>query len=342
MSQTNQRKIQHIEAFAHDAGIERAGQHFDRIHLSHRALPECNLADVSPQTTLLGKTLSFPFLISSMTGGDHPEILKINQNLAKAAEQQQVALAVGSQRVLFKSADAQASFALREWAPNVPLIANIGAVQLNYELDTRHFQQAMDVLEADAIYLHLNALQEAVQPEGDTDFTGLIEKMARLRDQLNRPVWIKEVGCGFSKPDLEKLVEYGFDTIDVAGHGGTSWSRVEQHRGALHDLGLAFQDWGIPTPRALRNTLEFPGIRTRIASGGIRNGLDMIKCVIIGANLCGVAAPLLTPALDSGEKVATTIERFQHEFRVAMFLLGCTTLEQLSGNESLIEYADWY
>ena len=342
MSKTNQRKIEHIEAFAHDAGIERAGRHFDRIHLSHRALPECNLADVDTQTSILGKALSFPFLISSMTGGDHPDILKINHNLAKAAEQQSVALAVGSQRVLFKSEDAQASFALRELAPSVPLIANIGAVQLNYELETRHFQHAMDVLDGDAIYLHLNALQEAVQPEGDTNFSDLIEKMARLRDQLKRPVWIKEVGCGFSKSDLKKLVAYGFDAIDVAGHGGTSWSRVEQHRGAPHDLGLTFQDWGIPTPMALRNTLDYPSIHTRIASGGIRNGVDMIKCVIIGANLCGVAAPLLAAALDSSETVAETIKRFQHEFRVAMFLLGCTTLEQLSGNESLIEYADWY
>ena len=342
MSQTNQRKIEHIEAFAQDADIERAGHHFDRIRLSHRALPNCNLADVDAQTSILNKALSFPFLISSMTGGDHPDILKINRNLALAAEQQKVALAVGSQRVLFKSEDAKASFSLRELAPSVPLIANIGAVQLNYELETRHFQHAIDVLDADAIYLHLNALQEAVQPEGDTNFVGLIEKMARLRDQLNRPVWIKEVGCAFSKPDLEKLVEYGFDAVDVAGHGGTSWSRVEQHRGAPFDLGLTFQDWGVPTPIALRNTLEYPSIQTRIASGGIRNGLDMVKCVIIGANLCGVAAPLLAPALDSCESVEETIERFKQEFRVAMFLLGSTTLEQLSGNESLIEYANWY
>jgi len=166
--------------------------------------------------------------------------------------------------------------------------------------------------------------------------------MARRRDQRHCPVEIKEVGCGFSKSDLKKLVEYGFGTMDVAGHGGTSWSRVEQHRGAPFDLGLTFQDWGIPTPIALRNTLEFPSIQTRIASGGIRNGLDMVKCVIIGANLCGVAAPLLAPALDSSESVEKTIERFKHEFRVAMFLLGCTTLEQLSGNESLIEYANRY
>lgn len=336
---TNDRKIEHIRAFDRDPAIERDARYFDKIHLLHRALPEIDLSEVDASVQLFGKKLSFPLLISSMTGGNHELVRKINTNLALAAEHCQVAMGVGSQRVMFVDEQARSSFELRQYAPSTVLIANIGAVQLNYGFTHKECQAAVDTLGADALYLHLNPLQEAVQPEGDTNFKGLAAKISDLSKNVSVPLMLKEVGSGLSPADIELGMKAGISYFDIAGSGGTSWSRIEhQRRVNLQDnLGLAFQDWGIPTPLALKLLTDAHHTEaTFVSSGGVRDGIDMVKSVILGASFCGVAAPLLQPAMESAEAVIDVIERFRREFITAMFLLGMPDVASLFRNESLI------
>ncbi|WP_415896644.1 type 2 isopentenyl-diphosphate Delta-isomerase [Neptuniibacter sp. QD72_48] len=334
---TNDRKLEHIRAIENDPLTDRSGRYFDRIHLMHRGLPEVALNDVDSSCEFLGYQLSFPLLISSMTGGDHQLVKQINHNLAKAAQATGVAMAVGSQRVMFTSPEAKESFALRELAPDVPLIGNLGAVQLNYGVDLEQAQQAIECLGADALYLHLNPLQEAVQPEGDTDFSHLAEKIESLVTQLDVPVFLKEVGSGLSPADIELGLKAGIKTFDLAGTGGTSWSRIEHHRRKdQSDLGLKFQDWGIPTPVALKMASPYRDVATLVASGGLRDGIDMVKSVILGASLCGIAGPLLKPAMESADAVIAEIEKIKAEFRTAMFLLGVRDIASLYNNRALV------
>lgn len=342
MSSIKKRKAEHIEIVANDAAMDRRKFYFDDIRLTHRALPEISLADVDPSVEFLGKKLSFPFLISSMTGGSGEEIRLINHNLARAAEAEGVAMGVGSQRVMFHDPAARASFDLRGAAPHALLFGNLGAVQLNEGMTLTQIRDAIDVLKADALILHLNPLQEAVQPEGDIDFSNLREKIAEVVQGLlvlsegegGTPVIVKEVGAGMSKADAELLIQAGVKMIDVAGTGGTSWSRIEAARSGDSSLGECFQDWGVPTPDALRALSGLDA--TLIASGGIRTGIDMAKAMILGASLCGVARPLLTPAMESIDAVRSVIQRIRKEFVTAMFLLGVQNIEQLQGNRSLI------
>lgn len=336
------RKLDHLRAIVNDPEIERARSGFDSISLTHRALPELDLDAVDTSTEFLGKPLSFPLLISSMTGGAGDEIERINRNLAEAAEETGVAMSVGSQRVMFTNPEARASFDLRGFAPSVPLIGNIGAVQLNAGLSLDQCAEAVAVLGADAIYLHLNPLQEAVQPEGDRDFSGLVKKISELVNHIDVPVLIKEVGAGLSAPDIAKAYDAGVRHFDVAGRGGTSWSRIEYHRRSedADDLGLVFQDWGLTTVESLleaRDVLGQKGDPTKlVASGGLRDGIDMAKSMILGADLCGMAAPFLIAAQESSARVVEKIKRLRREFQTAMFLLGCSDISALQGNTALI------
>jgi len=334
MSLINKRKAEHVELVATDASMDRRKFYFDDIRLTHRALPEVNLADIDPSIEFLGKTLSFPFLISSMTGGPDTKLELINWNLAAAAEAEGVAMGVGSQRILFDDPSAATSFELRSVAPETLLFANLGAVQLNYGMTVDQIRSAMDVLKADALMLHLNPLQEVVQPEGNTDFFNLWKKMEQLFQTLEKPVIVKEVGTGISKADAERLIEAGAKVLDVAGAGGTSWSRIESARSSDSSLGECFQDWGIPTPDALK--VLAPLDVTLIASGGIRSGIDMAKAMIFDASLCGMARPFLKPAMESADAVREVIRRIKREFVTTMFLLGLENIEQLQGNKGLL------
>ncbi|MFP8965964.1 type 2 isopentenyl-diphosphate Delta-isomerase [Pokkaliibacter sp. CJK22405] len=333
---TNDRKIEHIRVIEDDAGVDRDGQHFERYQLMHRALPEINLEDVDTRVELFGKTLSFPLLISSMTGGDHALVERINRHLAEAAEITGVAMGVGSQRVMFTHPAARRSFELRDVAPTALLLGNVGAVQLNYGFTDQHLNDALDVLKADGLFLHVNPLQEAIQPEGDTRFSGLTERIADVVGRIDAPLILKEVGSGLSPADIELGLKAGIRFFDLAGTGGTSWSRIEHHRRSSGQLGLRFQDWGLPTPVALEMSRPYHSQATFFASGGLRSGLDMIKSVILGARLCGLAAPFLAPAMISTEAVVQEIEVLRQEFRVAMFLLGVSTFDQLHRNEALL------
>jgi len=330
-----QRKQDHIDAILQDSQIERSQGGFDAIRLMHRGLPECNLAQIDTTSTFLNKTISFPFLIASMTGGAAENLGNINRHLAEAAEACQVPMAVGSQRTMILDQAAQQTFALRQYAPTVPLIANFGAVQLNYGFGVDEAKRAIETLEADALYLHLNPLQEVIQPEGDTNFANLADKIHQLSQQIDVPIILKEVGAGLSPKDIELGLQAGIQHFDVAGRGGTSWSRIEAHR-ADNPLGFTFQDWGLTTLEALKLSLPYQSSAFFIGSGGIRNGIDMVKTVIMGGRLCGVAAPLLSPALDSTEKVVQQIEQFKQEFTTAQFLLGIQQMDGLHLNNALL------
>ena len=338
MEEINQRKLEHIQIAAQMQGVDRACSYFDGVRLGHCALPELNLAEVDTSVQFLGKRLTFPLLLSSMTGGNHEQARTINRNLAEAAEMAGVAMGVGSQRVMFSNAAARDSFSLRSVAPNALLCANLGAVQLNYGFGLAECWAAVEVLQADALMLHLNPLQEAVQPEGDTNFSGLADKIGAVASELEVPVIVKEVGCGISRADVLRLQAQGVRYIDVAGAGGTSWSFIEQQRGVagVCSLGMAFRDWGIPTPLALEQLRGLDGVEL-IATGGIRSGMDMVKAMVMGASLCGMALPFLQPAMAGVEPVLVVIERLRKEFRVAQFLLGCSSAGQLSVQEYALE-----
>lgn len=334
-SDITRRKQDHIDYLLKDSDIERAQTGFEKIQLMHRALPELNFDQIDSHCHLFNKTLDFPLLISSMTGGANQNLVQINQNLAQAAERCKVALAVGSQRAMIEDPSARKSFDLRRYAPTIPLLANIGAVQLNYGFGAEQAKMAVDILQADALILHLNPLQELIQPEGDRNFAGLADKIHQLTGQIDVPIVLKEVGCGLSPSDIQLGLEAGIRHFDLSGRGGTSWSRIEAHR-AQTNLGLTFQDWGITTVQALELAKPFQSQADFFASGGVRNGIDMVKSVIMGGCVCGLAAPFLAPAMQSSDAVALHIEHLKQEFQSAQFLLGAANFEQLFLNSALI------
>lgn len=336
MKDIQSRKVEHVQIVAGEETMDRQKFYFDDVRLTHRALPEIDLAAVDPSIELFGKRLSFPLLISSMTGGGDRLLRNINANLAAAAEAEGVAMAVGSQRIFFTEPTARSSFDLRGVAPTTVLLSNLGAVQFNAGMTAAHARAVVQVLKADALCLHLNPLQEAVQPGGDTCFAGLCDRIAGLVRELDCPIVVKEVGAGISPLDAERLIGAGVRFLDVAGAGGTSWSRVEGARSDDSTLGELFQDWGLPTPLALRQLAPFRDRATLIASGGIRSGLDMAKALVLGASLCGVARPLLKPAMESVDAVRAEVQRLKREFVVAMFLLGTKSVSELVGNDALI------
>lgn len=303
----------------------------ERLRFIHRALPELDLEKVDLQVQLFGKRLASPLLISSMTGGT-AEAGELNRRLAEAAQATQIAIGVGSQRAALENPELAETFNLRRHAPDALIFANLGAVQLNYGYGLQQCQQAVDMAGADALILHLNALQEAVQPEGDVHFSGLAEKIAAICSGLPVPVIAKEVGWGFSEEDARLLQEAGVAAIDVAGAGGTSWSQVEMHRAesdSQRRLAAAFLDWGIPTSEAILNVRRAAPELDVIASGGLRSGLDIAKCLALGARLGGMASPFLKAAAISTEKVIETIAEVRREIQVCMFAAGAGQVEAL-------------
>jgi len=240
---------------------------------------------------------------------------------------------------MFTHPTARDSFRLRDVAPDTLLLANLGAVQLNCGFGVEECRQAVEVLGADGLYLHLNPLQEAVQPEGEARFAGLADKIGDIAARLPVPVIVKEVGCGLDVADVEILLGRGVRFFEVAGSGGTSWSRIEhlrQPRIDGHDLGLVFQDWGIPTPLALERLRHLKNRIVLIASGGIRTGIDMVKAMVLGASACAIALPFLRAAFRSRTDVEMLIEILRKEFRLAMFLLGVQRVEDLIGRDELL------
>jgi isopentenyl-diphosphate Delta-isomerase len=333
-AQTEGRKLDHIRiVLGEDVAAKGVHAGFAAYRLPHYALPEIDLAEVDTRTTFLGKPLRAPLLISSMTGGA-AAAEKINLALAEAAEQLGIAMGVGSQRAAVADPRLAATYQVRKVAPHIPLLANIGAVQLNYGFGVDHCRRAVEMIEADALILHLNPLQEAVQPEGNTNFKGLLAKIEEVCNALEVPVIAKEVGNGIGARDAQRLYDCGVRIIDVAGAGGTSWSEVEKYRqpdaqGAR--VAGAFGDWGIPTTECIRQVRAALPEATIIGSGGVRSGVDVAKAIALGADLAGTAKPALASAIDErgAEAVVEGLQAFIRELRVAMFCAGCVDLRAL-------------
>ncbi|NUM48686.1 MAG: type 2 isopentenyl-diphosphate Delta-isomerase, partial [Anaerolineales bacterium] len=303
----------------------------ERYRFVHRALPEIDLETVDLAFPLFKRGLRAPILISSMTGGTE-EAQRLNRTLAEAAQATGIAMGLGSQRAAIEHPDLAETFRIRQFAPDILLFANLGAVQLNYGYGIDECRRAVDMLEADALILHLNAVQEAVQPEGDTRFAGLAGKIEQVCRALPVPVIAKEVGWGFAEEDVRLLINAGVAAIDVAGAGGTSWSQVEMYRAQTESqkrLAAAFIDWGIPTADAILNVRRVAPTLPIIASGGLRTGIDIAKSIALGASLGGMAGPFLKAAAQSVALTVQTIEEIQREIRVCMFAAGAGSIEQL-------------
>jgi len=303
----------------------------EKYHFIHEALSELDMDDIDTGLTLFGKRLDAPILISSMTGGT-PQAGTINRRLAEAAQSTRTAMGVGSQRAALEDAKQAKTFQVRKYAPDILLFANLGAVQLNYGYGIDECRRAVDMIEADALYLHLNPLQEAVQHGGDTNFKGLAQKIESICKKLEVPVIAKEVGWGFSERTARLLADCGVFAIDVAGAGGTSWSQVEMHRAPdefTRDLAATFVGWGIPTAESILNVRKVVPDMTVFASGGLKDGLDIAKCVALGATLGGMAGNFLKAAAVSTEQAVEIMKLTKRQIQVTMFATGAENIKRL-------------
>jgi len=327
----DQRKADHIKINLEKDVRSALTTGLENYRFIHAALPELDLNQVEPGLSLFGKRLAAPILISSMTGGT-ADAEVINLRLAEAAQEVKVAMGVGSQRAAIEHPEQAKTFQVRRAAPDILLFANLGAVQLNYGYGIDQCRRAVDMIEADALILHLNPLQEAVQDAGDTNFAGLAKKIEEVCKQIDVPVIAKEVGWGISERTAKLLAESGVSAIDVAGAGGTSWSQVEMHRAPdefTRQLAATFVGWGIPTVDSILNVKKAVPEMTVFASGGIKDGLDIAKCVALGATLGGMAGQFLKAAAVSTENTVETMQLVKRQIEVTMFATGAGTMESL-------------
>jgi len=321
---------------------------FEEVYLVHRALPEVERSKIDLSTTLLKHKFSAPIIVEAITGGVE-KATKINAAVATAVEKLGLGMGVGSQRAAIEDPKLEPTFTVaRKEAPNAFLIANIGGAQLVRGYGVKEAQKAVKMLQADALAIHLNPLQEAVQPEGETSYAGLLKKIEQIVHSLNVPVIVKETGAGISAEDAKKLENIGVAAIDVAGVGGTSWAAVEYHRAKrqgdeFHQhLGETFWDWGIPTAASLIETTQW--VRTPvIASGGIRTGVDVAKALALGASLAGMAHPVLDPAFHGEAEVEKKLRLIIEELRNTMFLVGANSIAKLARAPAIVtgKMAEW-
>lgn len=347
MSDLGKRKSDHLDlTISGDVGFHRTTL-LEQVELVHCSLPEVALSEIDTSLRLFGKQVSAPVLIASMTGGNE-RARAINQQLAEVAERAGLALGLGSQRPMVKSGkidpELTRSYQLRAQAPTVPLFGNIGVIQAG-SLSTALLEEMLGLVGADALCVHLNPAQEAIQADGDRDFRGAIDTLARLREELSMPVIAKETGCGLSRGTAATLRQVGIDHVDVSGAGGTSWVGVETRRaeGDAKRQGDAFWDWGIPTAGSLLQ-VSSARFQTVIATGGISSGLDVARALSLGATACGMARPILQ-ALDAEgvEGALTKLGRVISDLRTAMLLTGTRNLGALRQVPRLLgtELARW-
>jgi isopentenyl-diphosphate delta-isomerase len=334
---TKRRKMEHIEICLNEDVQYSVSTMFDDIHLIHNALPEIDKDTIDLTTNFLGLRAAAPIVIAGMTGG-HSETLAINRRLAQAAEVLRLPIGVGSQRSAIENPELVDTFRIvREEAPSVPVIANIGATHVEEAV------KAVEMIDADVLAIHLNPLQEAVQPEGDCNSIGVLDKIADIVDSIEVPVMIKETGAGISAGVATQLESIGVDAIDCGGAGGTSWSAVEYYRALKEEdelqsyLGKIFWDWGIPTALSVIMILDSTDLDV-IATGGIRTGVDVAKAVSIGAMAAGVAIPLLRAAVHgTTEDVVFELNKIIEGLRVTMYLTGCETIDDLVSRPLIIK-----
>ena len=342
-AQTQNRKADHIRICLEDnVQSPVTTTVLEKYRFTHACLPEIDGKDIDVSTTFLGKHLHAPLLISSMTGGTEQAGI-INRRLAEVAQEYKLAMGVGSVRVAVEKPQVADTFAVRKYAPDILLFANLGAVQLNYDYGIDECLRIVDLVEADALILHINPLQEFIQPRGDTNFHGLLDKISDLCNDLPVPVIAKEVGNGISATMAEKLIAVGVQAIDVAGAGGTSWAMVESERAETslqRRLGQTFGDWGIPTADCIASIREHDPDVPLIASGGLRNGLDVAKAIALGADIAGLAMPFLKAAAVSEAAVVELTEVLIAEITTVLFCTANSNLYKLKQSQSLQRTTD--
>ena len=349
MSETEGRKKSHIEICSKmRVEAKSATTGFEDVHLVHRVLPEIDRDEINTSIEIFGHRLSAPILITGITGGTR-KAYKINSALAQAAEELGLGMGVGSQRAALENPDLAYTFTIsREKAPHAFLMANVGVHQLYSERCAEEIKAAVDMIDADALAIHLNSLQEAVQPEGSPKFSGILSKIREVTRTLSVPVIAKETGAGVSAEAAALLELAGVRGVDVSGVGGTSWAAVEYHRArgrgkaSSRRLGKTFWDWGIPTAISLLEVRQSTKLTT-VASGGVRTGLDAAKAIALGADTVGIALPLLKPAMSGADRVVEALQAFMSELETAMFLTGSKRIEDLQKAPVVIvgKVADW-
>jgi isopentenyl-diphosphate delta-isomerase len=324
------RKLEHLLLCKHcDVEHKHKKTGFEDIELIHKALPQINKEEINLNTEFLGKTLEAPIIITGMTGG-HPASLSINRELARAAEQLHIGLGMGSQRAAIENPKLRSTYTvMRDEAPSIFLIGNIGAPQIEYA------EEAASMMKLDALAVHLNPLQEAIQPEGDVDASNYIQYVSEASKKLDIPIIVKETGAGIKREDAIALTKAGAAAIDVAGAGGTSWAAVETYRSNDPYMGNLFRDWGIPTAVSTVEVLQSVNVPI-ISSGGIRSGLDAAKALALGAEAVGLALPVLKEAYMGYEAVKIKIMKFIEELKVAMYLVGASDISELRKSDLLI------
>lgn len=332
------RKKEHIEIclneFVNGTTIKNG---FEKYQFIHNALPEISFDSINLETEVFYKKIKTPLLISSMTGGIE-ESAKINKNLAIVAEKRGWTMGLGSMRPYLENIDLRDGFEIREQAPNIPIIANIGAVQLNYGVTYLDCINLVNLVQADAIVLHLNSLQEVIQSNGDTNFEGLYSKISNLRNKIDVPIGVKEVGWGIDTKTAQKLYDIGIDFIDVAGAGGTSWTKVESFRttdSLKKELSKPFDDWGIPTCQSLVDISKLNLYNHLIASGGINNGVEVAKAINLGAKQVGLGRALLKNAIDSIDSIDFQMSVIEEQLKLTMFSIGVQNLNELKNSDRL-------
>lgn len=343
VTQTEKRKIEHIAVcLTKDVAFKEKTTLLECVELNYKALPEINFADVDLSTEFLGKKFSFPFIVSAITGGAQVS-KKINSDIAEACQELGVGMGLGSIRAMLQQPSLTETYFVRDVAPDIFLAGNIGAAQLK-QYSPKEIDDALQALEANALAIHVNAAQEAMQPEGDLDFTGVIAKIAEYADTLSVPVYVKEVGHGISYEVASVLRETKVKAIDIQGAGGTSWTRVDALR-HKNSFGEEFRDFGTPTAVSLietKNALHKTNANSDstkkiIASGGIRNGLDATKALIIGADMVGNALPILKSQNKKGAKGVTDyLQNFKTEMQISSFLLGCKNVAELHKQQYVV------
>jgi len=346
---TRKRKAEHINiSLNHNVQAKEVTTGFEDVLFIHRALPEIDKQQIDLSTTVFGHKFAAPLMVSAITGGTH-EATKINATIAEVVEELGLGMGVGSQRAALEDKKLEESFAVaRKKAPTAFLVANIGGVQLVNGIGLNKVRRAMEMVEADALAIHLNALQETAQPEGQTNFAGILENVTRIAEEVERPVIVKETGAGISAEEAKKLETAGVKGIDVSGAGGTSWAAVEYYRAReLRDasrqrLGNLFWDWGIPTAVSLVEASQTVSIPI-IASGGVRSGVDVAKSLTLGSSLASLSQPVLRAAVKGTLETRDTLSLLMDELRNAMFLTGAASVEALQSVSVVLmgKTADW-
>ncbi|WP_028778814.1 type 2 isopentenyl-diphosphate Delta-isomerase [Shimazuella kribbensis] len=328
---TKQRKAEHVKiVLEEDVQGKGITTGFEDYRFLHQALPDIDFDSISLSTNFLNRDTNTPLLISSMTGGTQ-ETGEINRILATAAQARGWTLALGSMRVAIENPETHSTFQMRSYAPDIPILVNLGAIQLNRGLDSDHCRQIVEIAEADGLILHLNSMQEAFQPSGDTNFAGLLHKIEAVCNTLQIPIGVKEVGWGIHGEIAKQLYHCGVHFIDVAGAGGTSWSQVESFRSTpiLKNAAKAFLDWGIPTADCIVDIRNKAPKGTLIASGGLKNGVDVAKSIALGADLAGFGRYLLDDAVNNPAKLIEKMEQVELELKLAMFGVGVNSIQAL-------------